>query len=114
MSKFAIVVRYSSGSWARMLQTVDDRTAAARSLIESLSGSLEHVYWAADMRDAFAIAELPDSTVGAAIAAAMTKTGAFTSVEVRELLTQDQLTDVRQLAATASTFFVVPGVAAEA
>ena len=89
---------------ARMLNSADDRTAAVRRLLASLGGSLEQVYWMADMRGAFAIAELPDTTIGAATAAAMLKTGAFTNVEVHELLTEEQLTDVRHLAAAAESY----------
>jgi uncharacterized protein with GYD domain len=109
MNKFLIGVAYSSGPWARMLNSADDRTAAVRRLLASLGGSLEQVYWMADMRGAFAIAELPDTTIGAATAAAMLKTGAFTNVEVHELLTQEQLTDVRHLAAAAAESYLVPG-----
>jgi uncharacterized protein with GYD domain len=113
MSKFVVRVSYTSGSWARMLKTVDDRTAAVRSLMDSLDGSLQQVYWVADMQSAFALAELPDSTVAAAIAAAMAKTGAFTGVEVHELLTQDQLTEVRQLAGAVAGSYTVPGLASD-
>jgi hypothetical protein len=109
MSKFIFQVSYSSGSWARMLKTVDDRTAAVRSLMDSLNGSLEQVYWAADMRSAFALA-VPDSTAGCGNSGSMAKTGAFTSVGVDELLAQDQLTDVRQLAGAAAEAYVVPGM----
>jgi hypothetical protein len=44
MSKFLIQGKYAGGSWARMIKVTDDRTGAARSLVESLGGCLESMY----------------------------------------------------------------------
>jgi len=112
MNKFLIKARYSSGSWARMISRHDDRAAAVNSLMESYGGSLDAIYWDVESAAAYALAELPDSVTAAAVVTAMTRTGAFTGVEVHELLTQSQLRDALVLAGDASRVYKVPGYAA--
>lgn len=90
MPKFIVFCSYSTGSWARMMRSIDDRVAMAGKLTECLGGSLECVYWEVSTRAVYAIADMPDSTCAAA-AAVLTHTGAFKSEETHELLTQDQL-----------------------
>jgi uncharacterized protein with GYD domain len=109
MSHFQIEFAYSSGSWARMLKSPDNRTAAVGSLLDSLGGSLESFYWDVDSCSAHAIAILPDSVSAAAVVLAAGKTDAFKAVETRELLTEDQLGDALALAKGASQAFGVPG-----
>lgn len=112
MCIYLIKVQYSAGSWARMIARQDDRAAAMSCLLESLGGSLEAVYWDVESTAAYALADLPDAVTLAAVVTAMSKTGAFTAVEVREPLTQEQLSDALVLAADASTVYKVPGYAA--
>ena len=59
MGKYMFTAHYSSGSWARMVKSSDDRTAVMRSLVESLGGSLDQIYWTAHDGAAHAIADLP-------------------------------------------------------
>ena len=94
-----------------MLQRHDDRTAAVRTLLESFDGSLDSLYWAVEDLAAYAVTELPDAVSAAAVRAAIEQTGAFTSVRVSQLLTQDELRDVRVLAASGSKAYRAPGYA---
>ncbi len=112
MSKFLVQAKYSGGSWARMIKVADDRVGAARSLVESLGGCLESMYWDVENCTAFAVADLPDSVSAAAVITAMATTGSFTAVEVHELLTQGQLHDVLMLARDVSQVYDAPGNAA--
>ena len=112
MGKYMFTAHYSSGSWARMVKSSDDRTAVLRSLVESLGGSLEQLYWTAHDGAAHAIADLPDSVSASTVANTAYKTGAFTSVTAQELLTQDQLSDTLTLTQSAQQFFEAPGMAA--
>jgi uncharacterized protein with GYD domain len=109
MTKFLIKGKYSSGSWARMISRHDDRTAAARSLMESLGGELDQLYWDVQSAAAYALADLPDAVTSEAIITALDATGAFRNVEAHELLTQSQLNDALALAADASRVYSVPG-----
>jgi uncharacterized protein with GYD domain len=99
MAKFMINVSYSSGSWARMIKNPDNRVSAASSLLESLGGSLDQLYWDIEGMEAYAIATLPDQITAAAVATAVVGTGAFRGAHVHQLLDQDQLTDVVLLSA---------------
>lgn len=112
MGRFMIKSTYSNASWARMLKVADDRTRAVRVLVESLGGSLERIDWDAQSGAAYAVADLPDSVTAAAVLTATARTGAFVSVEVHELLTQEQLHDVLMLARDAAQVFAPPGSAA--
>lgn len=100
---------YSSGSWARMIKVADDRTAAVHALMGSVGGSLENIWWDVGSCSGWVIASLPDAVSAAAVIAATARTGAFTNVEVRELLTEDQLHDAITLAKAASHAYNPPG-----
>jgi uncharacterized protein with GYD domain len=112
MGKFLFTAHYSSGSWARMVKSHDDRTAATRSLVESLGGSLDLMYWTARDGVAHTIAELPDLVSARTVVNTVVKTGAFASVKVEEVLTQDQLSDTLALTRSAELFYEAPGKAA--
>jgi len=109
MGKYVFTAKYSSGSWARLVNGSDDRVATTRSLIESLGGSLEIIYWAAQSGTAHAIADLPDELAAKAVVTAVFETGAFASVEAEELLTQEQLRDTLVLTRSAQEFYEAPG-----
>jgi uncharacterized protein with GYD domain len=109
MCKYMIKFCYSSGSLARMVKVIDDRTTAVRILVESLGGSLDAMYWDVQKSSSYAIAELPDAVSAVAAISAAAKTGAFLSVEADELLTEDQIHDALVLAKDASSVYYAPG-----
>lgn len=111
MSRFMMVMSYSSGSWARMLKIADDRRAAVAALMEHLGGQLEQVYWGVQTAQAIAIVELPDAVSATAAVAAATETHAFRDIQVHEVLTQDQLHQVVDLAKSAHGVYRPPGSA---
>jgi hypothetical protein len=45
MAKYVVFFTYSSETWARMIQSPGDRTAALRQLADSVGGSVECLYW---------------------------------------------------------------------
>lgn len=109
MPKYIAVGSYSSGSWARLMHNMDDRTSVGRTLANSLGGSLESLYWEIGTRSVYALVDMPDSATMAAASAVLTQTGAFKNVDVHEVLTQDQLTDVLAVADDVSQLYRVPG-----
>jgi|SRR5271165_4718265 len=109
MPKYMTRMCYSSGSWARMVKSPGDRSTAIGHVMKSLGGSLECLYWEVGTEDAVAIGDLPDSVSAVALNEALSTTGAFKSVETRELLTQEQLIDTLVLAGDAAVGFEVPG-----
>jgi uncharacterized protein with GYD domain len=112
MLKFMVTFNYSSASWARMLAVADDRALAVAALLEHLGGNLESMYWEVEDAAAHVICELPDSLSAAAAITAATKTGGFREVQVRQLLTQDQLRDVVALAKGTEHVYHPPGAPA--
>jgi uncharacterized protein with GYD domain len=112
MGKYLFTAQYTSASWARLVKGSDDRVATLRSLIESLGGSLELVYWGAQSSAAHVIADLPDAVCAKAVLTTIVETGAFTNVEATELLDQEQLRDSLVLTRAAEEFYEAPGKSA--
>jgi uncharacterized protein with GYD domain len=112
MPKYMQIFNYSSGSWARMINTLGgDQATVVQRTLESVGGSLECLYWQVGSHDGYAIFEVPDSVTAEAVESAMTKTGAFKSIETHELLTQEQLYETLHLARDAAEVYEVPGQA---
>ena len=110
MPKYIQIFSYSSGSWARMINSLGgDQTTSVQRTLESLGGSLECMYWQVGSHDGYAIFDVPDSVTAEAVEQAMTKTGAFKSMETHELLTEKQLIDALHLARDAAQVYEVPG-----
>ena len=85
MPKYIQIFNYSSGSWARMIDSLGgDQTTAVQRTLESLGGSLECMYWQVGSHDGYAIFDVPDSVTAEAVEQAMTKTGAFKSMETHQ------------------------------
>jgi uncharacterized protein with GYD domain len=112
MNKYMFTGVYSNASWARLVQGSDDRASAFDTLLRSLGGSLEMIYWTAGSGEVRAIAELPDAKAAKAVVTATVKTGAFSTVEAEELLDQDQLRDTLVLARSVAPFYEAPGMSA--
>ena len=112
MGRFLIKVSYTSGSWARMIKNPDDRTTAVATLMESLGGSLDSLYWDVDSSMSYAIVDLPDSLSAVAVTLAVGNTGAFKGIESHELLTADRLREALTLAKDAARVYTVPGQSA--
>lgn len=94
MAKYVVFFTYSSETWARMIQSPGDRTAAVRQLADSVGGSVECLYWMFGTYDGLGIIEAPDSISAAALSITIGSTGAFKNVETHELLNQEQLSQV--------------------
>jgi len=109
MTKFAFFFSYTSATWAQMINTPGDRTAAVRQLLDSLGGSLESIYWMFGTHDGIVIADLPDSVSAAALSVAVAGTGAFKQVQTHELITQEQLGQMLQMAQNAAPAYQRPG-----
>jgi uncharacterized protein with GYD domain len=112
MLKFMIKFNYTSASWARMLTVTDDRTSAVAALLEALGGKMESMHWEVEDSAAYVICYLPDSLHAAAAVTAATTTSGYKNVEVTQLLTQDQLREVVELARDSGGVFHAPGAAA--
>ncbi len=109
MAKYVVFFTYSSETWARMIQSPGDRTAAVRQLADSVGGSVECLYWMFGTYDGLGIFEAPDSVGAAALSVTIGSTGAFKNVETHELLTQEQLGQVLARSKDATQAYQAPG-----
>lgn len=109
MAKYAIFFSYTSDTWARMISSPGDRSAAVRHALASVGGSLESLYWMFGTHDGIAIFDVPDSVSAAAISVGVTSTGAFAHVQTHELLTQEQLGRVLLQAKDSTQAYQPPG-----
>jgi len=109
MPKYLATFTYSVGSWARMTESPGDRIEAVRKIMEAIGGQLECMYWCAETEDGLTIADFPDSVASGAVQAAMFKTGAFQSIDVKELINKQQLQAKLVLARDAGQVYEAPG-----
>jgi hypothetical protein len=112
MPRFMFKFNYTSASWARMLVVSDDRTAAATALIEYLGGTMDSMHFVVEDAAGCVICHLPDSLSAEAVITTANRTGAFKDVEVAQLLDQDQLREVVDLARSTDGVYHPPGAAA--
>lgn len=91
MPKYLLEVSYTAdGAKGLMKDGGSKRVAAARTLIQSLGGKLESLYFAFGETDVIAIADMPDSAAAAASSLALASSGAAKS-KVTVLLTPEEI-----------------------
>ena len=80
MPKYLLQVSYTSeGAKGLMKDGGSKRRNAARTLVESLGGKLEALYWAFGESDVIAIADMPDNPSAAAASMTLAGSGAVKS-----------------------------------
>lgn len=93
-----------------MINSPDDRVAAARELAETVGASLETFYWLPlAVHDVLIMFDAPDSVTASAVNMAVGSTGAVQNIETYELLTHQQLSDALAVAADARKMYRPPG-----
>ncbi|CAA9417453.1 MAG: hypothetical protein AVDCRST_MAG75-3207 [uncultured Propionibacteriaceae bacterium] len=81
---------YTPATWARLIDSPEDRRDAAQSYIESVGGTLHGFWYAFGTSDAFTLWEAPDNVSMAAVALAISGGGALSSLHTTVLLTVDE------------------------
>ncbi|HXZ78136.1 MAG TPA: GYD domain-containing protein [Streptosporangiaceae bacterium] len=109
MAKYASFFSYSSETWARMINSPGDRSAALRQVLDVVGGSLESIHWMFGPYDGIAILQVPDSISAAAVSVAVGSTGTFKHLETHELFTQDQLSQTLAQAKNVTRTYQPPG-----
>lgn len=91
MPKFLVRASYTQAGISGVLREGgSSRVKAIQTLVGSAGGAVESIYWALGEDDFFMIAELPDNTAAAAIAATVAATGTA-KVTTTPLLTADEV-----------------------
>lgn len=87
MSHFMARWKFTDVSARALVEKPNDRTGAAKALIEGFGGKLHSYYFTFGEYDGIAISEFPDTTSAAACSMAAAATGAFVSFETTTLMT---------------------------
>jgi uncharacterized protein with GYD domain len=84
---------YTPETWARLIETPEDRRNAAQSYIEAVGGKLHGFWYAFGQHDGYTLWEAPENVSMAAVALAIAGGGALRSLETTVLLTVDETMD---------------------
>ena len=90
MPFYMFTARYNSDAMKAMIANPADREAAARTVAESMGGTLHHFFFAMGQDDVVAIAEMPDDESVAALSMTIGASGAFSGGATTKLLTSAQ------------------------
>ena len=113
MSHFMIRWQFTPASAEALVEKPNDRTGAAKALIEAFGGKLLNYYFSFGSYDGLAICEFPDSTVAAACSLTAAATGAFTHFESTPLLTAKEAEAAMKQAHNTKTGYKPPHSDAE-
>ena len=89
---------YTPETWARMIDSPEDRRVAAESYIESVGGKLHGFWYAFGEHDGYNLWEAPDNVSMAAVALAIGGGGALSSCETTVLMSVDETIDALKMA----------------
>ena len=84
---------YTPETWARMIDSPEDRREAAQSYIESVGGKLHGFWYGFGTHDGYSLWEAPDNVSMASVALAIAGGGALSSLETTVLLTVEETMD---------------------
>lgn len=109
MAKYAVFFSLTPEATKGFIQNPTDRREAVRGLIEPAGGRVEAYYWMFGPYDGLVIFETPDAQAAAAIALAVTASGAFKFYQTCELIESSDLAGIAQKAGQAAAAFRPPG-----
>lgn len=112
MPKYMISGCYTKDAMAAMAQAPEDRSVAARKLVENVGGNLECFYWAFGPEDFIAIADLPNDEAAGAVSLAVTSVGTGTNVRTTKLITMNEAQSMLRKVKEAASGYARPGAAA--
>lgn len=94
MARFMFHGKYSAaGGQGVMREGGAGRKAAVEALVGSVGGQLESIYWSLGEDDFYIVASMPDSRAAAALAIAVSASGAVTTTTA-ELFDADELDEI--------------------
>jgi len=109
MAKFVVFFNYTAETWSKMISTPSDRLAAVREMAQTVGGDVESLYFMFGAKDGFVIVDVPDAAAAAAVAIAVSSTGAVQNLETHELIAPGDLGGVLERAGTAKGGYRPPG-----
>ena len=101
MARFLIQASYTSEAVASLIQNPQDRSAAIRSVVERLGGTMEAFYYAFGDYDVVVIADIPDNVTAAALSMSIASGGAVSAYKTTPLLTMEEAVEAMRKAGSA-------------
>ncbi len=87
MAHYLVQGSYVPASIKAMVEKSEDRSNAVRALMQSVGGTLHHMFFSLGDSDFYILCELPDNVAAAAIAMAVGAAGSLSSYRTTALLT---------------------------
>jgi len=109
MPHFMIRWQFTSTSAKALVGKPNDRTGAAKALVEGFGGKLASYYLALGEYDGVAICEFPNNTAAVACSMSATATGGFSRFETTTLLTAQEAEAAMKQANQTKTEYKPPG-----
>ena len=109
MRTYLTFFTYSKETWRAMVQKPEDRSEAARKVIEAAGGHLIAFYWMLGEHDGLAIFSAPGPEDAAAVSAAISASGRIAKMQTIQLLTSDEASRVLRLAQVVTSSYDPPG-----
>ena len=102
MSKYLFQLAYASDAWATQVKNPKSALDRATTVIESLSGKIEALYYAFGEYDLIGIMDMPSNVNAAAVSLAVSAGGAVKSMRITPLMEMDEGVAAMKAAATAT------------
>lgn len=109
MRTYLTLFTYSKETWRAMVQRPEDRSEAARKVIEAAGGHLVAFYWMLGEHDGLAIFQAPGPEDAAAVSAAISASGRIAVMQTHQLLSSEEASRVLRLAQVVTSSYAPPG-----
>ncbi len=109
MHTYLTLFTYSKESWHGMVRKPEDRSEAARRVIEAAGGHLVAFYWMLGEYDGLAIFQAPGPEDAAAVSAAISSSGRIAVMRTHQLLSGAETERVLKLAQVVTSAYEPPG-----
>jgi uncharacterized protein with GYD domain len=109
MHTYLTFFTYSKETWRAMVQKPEDRSEAARKVIEAAGGHLVAFYWMLGQHDGLAIFQVAGPEDAAAVSAAISASGRIAVMQTHQLLSSEEASRVLQLAQVVTGAYEPPG-----
>ncbi|MCH8062776.1 MAG: GYD domain-containing protein [Chloroflexi bacterium] len=102
MSKYLFQLAYTGDAWTAQVKNPQSALNRATTVIESLSGKIESLYYAFGEYDLIIITDMPSDVNAAAVSLAVSAGGAVKSMQTTPLMEVDEGLAAMRAAATAT------------
>jgi uncharacterized protein with GYD domain len=91
MSMYLVKFSLTPTTWAKMIESPEDRREALEPVFTAIGGKLHGFWYAWGDADGYVLGELPDDLVAAGALTKVAASGAFASISTTKLLTVEEM-----------------------